>query len=89
MSKYHMKVVQYGSGQICCKMNDSFIETDYHFSSVPVSFRTVNDAMKEALYDKYDHIFKDVTIDQMKQICDIVGVTYELPADPNEKEVAT
>ncbi len=65
-----------------CKVDNSYIENDHGFTCMPRTYRSVPSAIRDAFFDS-SRLLDSASIDQLKQICEILNVELVLPTSQN------
>lgn len=72
-----ISVERLGSGQIVCRVDNSYIEDDFIFTCNISSFRDVESAIREAFREK--DLLKNASLSDLEQICKILNIDLTLP----------
>lgn len=65
-----------------CKVNNSYIENDHGFTCMPRTYRSVTGAICDAFFDN-SQLLDSASVEQLKQICEILNVELVLPTSQN------
>lgn len=70
-------VIQTSKGYMC-NVDGSFIENDHGFTCMPRTYRSISDAICDAFFDS-SRLLDSASVEQLKQICNILNVGLVLP----------
>lgn len=74
-------VIQTNKGYMC-KVDNSLIENDHGFTCMPRTYRSITGAICDAFFDN-SRLLDSASVEQLKQICEILNVELVLPTSQN------